>query len=163
MNTADRSIATLDTAIRRRFDFIEMMPDTEVLTGIEINGINISAMLEKMNERITVLFDREHTIGHAYFIGLNDDPNMETLANIFKNKVIPLLQEYFYEDYERIRLVLADNQTSETEKQFVTAEIVNVVSLFGNSDIDIIDDTKRYVINDTAFKNKDAYIKIYKD
>ena len=161
MNTADRSIATLDTAIRRRFDFIEMMPDKKVLEGIDFDGIDISEMLEKMNERITVLFDREHTIGHAYFIGLKDNPNMVTLANIFKNKVIPLLQEYFYEDYERIRLVLADNQVSETEKQFITAETVDVTDLFGNSDIDIIDDTKRYKINDDAFDSKYAYIKIY--
>ena len=98
---------------------------------------------------------------HAYFIGLKDNPNMVTLANIFKNKVIPLLQEYFYEDYERIRLVLADNQVSETEKQFITAETVDVTDLFGNSDIDIIDDTKRYKINDDAFDSKYAYIKIY--
>ena len=161
MNTADRSIATLDTALRRRFDFVEMMPDTKVLEGIEFDGINISAMLEKMNERIAVLFDREHTIGHAYFIGLKDSPDMETLANIFKNKVIPLLQEYFYEDYERIRLVLADNQVSETEEQFIIAETVDSVALFGNSEIDILDDTKRYIINDNAFENADAYIKIY--
>ena len=86
---------------------------------------------------------------------------METLANIFKNKVIPLLQEYFYEDYERIRLVLADNQVSETEKQFIIAEDVKVTELFGNSEIDIIDDTKRYIINDNAFENADAYMKIY--
>lgn len=161
MNTADRSIATLDTALRRRFDFVEMMPDTKVLEGIEVDGVNISVMLEKMNERIAVLFDREHTIGHAYFIGLKDSPDMETLANIFKNKVIPLLQEYFYEDYERIRLVLADNQVSETEEQFIIAETVDSVALFGNSEIDILDDTKRYIINDNAFENADAYIKIY--
>lgn len=161
MNTADRSIATLDTALRRRFDFVEMMPDAEVLEGIEVDGINISAMLRKMNERIAVLFDREHTIGHAYFIGLKDNLNMEKLASIFKNKVIPLLQEYFYEDYERIRLVLADNQVSENEKQFIIAETVDATALFGNSEIDIVDETKRYMINDNAFKNADAYIKIY--
>lgn len=161
MNTADRSIATLDTALRRRFDFVEMMPDAEVLEGIEIDGISISAMLEKMNERIAVLFDREHTIGHAYFMGLKDNSNMETLANIFKNKVIPLLQEYFYENYERIRLVLADNQVLESEKQFIIAETVDANALFGNSEIDIIDETKRYVINHNAFENADAYIKIY--
>lgn len=161
MNTADRSIATLDTALRRRFDFVEMMPNTKVLEGIEVDCVNISVMLEKINERISVLFDREHTIGHAYFIGLKDSPDMETLANIFRNKVIPLLQEYFYEDYERIRLVLADNQVSETEKQFIIAETVDSVALFGNSEIDILDDTKRYIINDNAFENADAYMKIY--
>lgn len=161
MNTADRSIATLDTALRRRFDFVEMMPDENVLSGIDVDGIDISRMLGNINERISVLFDREHTIGHAYFIGLKNNDNIETLANIFRNKVIPLLQEYFYEDYEKIRLVLADNQVQEKEKQFITADEVKVNELFGTNDVDLIDDTKRYIINNNAFENKDAYIKIY--
>lgn len=163
MNTADRSIALLDTALRRRFDFVEMMPDAEILNEVVVDGIEISKMLAKMNERIAVLFDREHTIGHAYFIDLKNSSNMKTLADIFKNKIIPLLQEYFYEDYERIRLVLADNQVekTETEKQFILAENVDASALFGSSDIDIFDDTKRYVINNDAFENKEAYIKIY--
>ena len=161
MNTADRSIAMLDTALRRRFDFVEMMPDAEILKGIDVEGIDISKMLEVMNKRIEVLFDREHTIGHAYFIGLKDNNDIETLANIFKNKVIPLLQEYFYEDYEKIRLVLADNQSEDEAKQFIKIEDLKIKDLFGKNDIDILDDPKKYYINDVAFKNKDAYIKIY--
>lgn len=161
MNTADRSIATLDTALRRRFDFVEMMPDENVLSGIDVDGIDISRMLGKINERIAVLFDREHTIGHAYFIGLRNDNSIDALANIFRNKVIPLLQEYFYEDYEKIRLVLADNQVSDEDRQFIVADEVKVNELFGTNDVDIIDDTKRYLINNNAFENKDAYIKIY--
>lgn len=161
MNTADRSIATLDTALRRRFDFVEMMPDENFLSGIDVDGIDISRMLGKINERIAVLFDREHTIGHAYFIGLRNDNSIDALANIFRNKVIPLLQEYFYEDYEKIRLVLADNQVSDEDRQFIIADEVKVNELFGTNDVDIIDDTKRYLINNNAFENKDAYIKIY--
>ncbi len=161
MNTADRSIATLDTALRRRFDFVEMMPDENVLSGIDVDGIDISRMLGKINKRIAVLFDREHTIGHAYFIGLRNDNSIDALANIFRNKVIPLLQEYFYEDYEKIRLVLADNQVSDEDRQFIIADEVKVNELFGTNDVDIIDDTKRYLINNNAFENKDAYIKIY--
>lgn len=161
MNTADRSIAMLDTALRRRFDFVEMMPDAEILKGIDVEGIDISKMLEVMNKRIEVLFDREHTIGHTYFIGLKDNNDIETLANIFKNKVIPLLQEYFYEDYEKIRLVLADNQSEDEAKQFIKIEDLKIKDLFGKNDIDILDDPKKYYINDVAFKNKDAYIKIY--
>lgn len=161
MNTADRSIATLDTALRRRFDFVEMMPDENVLSGIDVDGIDISRMLGKINERIAVLFDREHTIGHAYFIGLRNDNSIDALANIFRNKVIPLLQEYFYEDYEKIRLVLAANQVSDEDRQFIVADEVKVNELFGTNDVDIIDDTKRYLINNNAFENKDAYIKIY--
>ena len=161
MNTADRSIAMLDTALRRRFDFVEMMPDADILKGVEVDGIDISKMLDMMNKRIEVLFDREHTIGHAYFIGLNDNNNIETLANIFKNKVIPLLQEYFYEDYEKIRLVLADNQAEDGAKQFIKIEDVKIKELFGKSDLDMLDEPKKYYINEEAFKNKDAYIKIY--
>lgn len=161
MNTADRSIATLDTALRRRFDFVEMMPDTDILEGILVDGIDVGTMLKKINERITILFDREHTIGHAYFIELKENHKMETLAKIFKNKVIPLLQEYFYEDYDRIRLVLADNQVSEKDLQFIIAENVDAASLFGSNDIDFLDDSKCFKINNTAFENKDAYIKIY--
>lgn len=161
MNTADRSIAMLDTALRRRFDFVEMMPDADILKDVEVDGIDISKMLDMMNKRIEVLFDREHTIGHAYFIGLKDNNNIETLANIFKNKVIPLLQEYFYEDYEKIRLVLADNQAEDGTKQFIKIEDVKIKELFGKSDLDMLDEPKKYYINEEAFKNKDAYIKIY--
>ena len=72
MNTADRSIATIDTALRRRFRFKEMMPDADVLKGISVEDISVSEMLARMNKRICVLYDREHTIGHAYFIPLRD-------------------------------------------------------------------------------------------
>lgn len=161
MNTADRSIATLDTALRRRFEFVEMMPDADVLAGVNVDGIDISRMLEKINKRIEVLFDREHTIGHAYFIDLKESNDIETLANIFRNKVIPLLQEYFYEDYERIRLVLADNQVSDEDKQFIVSEEIKINELFGTNDVEILEDSKHYHINTAAFENKDAYIKIY--
>lgn len=109
MNTADRSIATIDTALRRRFRFKEMMPDADVLKGISVEDISVSEMLARMNKRISVLYDREHTIGHSYFIPLRDNPTIEQLAEIFENAIVPLLQEYFYEDYEKIRLVLGDN------------------------------------------------------
>ena len=110
MNTADRSIATIDTALRRRFNFKEMLPDEEVLDGIYVEDVSIKDIFIKMNKRITVLFDREHTLGHAYFLPLKDAPTIETLANIFENSIIPLLQEYFYEDYEKIRMVLGESE-----------------------------------------------------
>jgi len=103
MNTADRSIALLDTALRRRFEFVEMMPKSEVLKDIEIEGINLQNMLETINKRIEYLYDRDHTIGHSYFL---DIEIFEDLKNVFKNKIIPLLQEYFYDDYEKIMMVL---------------------------------------------------------
>lgn len=108
MNTADRSIALMDTALRRRFEFIEMLPDLEVLNSLEVENINIRLMLEKINQRVEYLYDRDHTIGHAYFMSLKENQTLEELENIFKNKIIPLLQEYFYDDWEKILMVLGN-------------------------------------------------------
>ncbi|MBP3709335.1 MAG: AAA family ATPase [Treponema sp.] len=93
MNTADRSIEALDTALRRRFIFIEKMPDADKLDVVD--GIDLAAMLNTMNTRLEYLLDRDHTIGHAYFINAK---NVEDIRNIFANKIIPQLQEYFYSD-----------------------------------------------------------------
>jgi 5-methylcytosine-specific restriction enzyme B len=117
MNTADRSIALMDTALRRRFEFIEMLPDLEVLNNLEVDGINIKLMLEKINQRVEYLYDRDHTIGHAYFMSLKDNSTLQELENIFKNKIIPLLQEYFYDDWEKILMILGDG--------FIKKEIVS--------------------------------------
>lgn len=156
MNTADRSIATIDTALRRRFRFKEMMPDIDVLKGISVEGVSIAEMLERMNKRIAVLYDREHTIGHAYFIPLRDNPTLEKLAEIFENAIVPLLQEYFYEDYEKIRLVLGDNNKVNKEEQFVVVVENDYNELFGSTDIGF-DDSVTYEINRVAFKNIKAY------
>ena len=110
MNTADRSIALMDTALRRRFDFTEMLPRPELL-DFEVEGLHVKRMLEKINTRIEYLYDRDHTIGHAYFMGLKEKNGSELKAEldtIFKNKIIPLLQEYFYDDWEKILMVLGD-------------------------------------------------------
>lgn len=156
MNTADRSIATIDTALRRRFQFKEMMPDSNVLNGIRVEDISVSDMLTRMNKRISVLYDREHTIGHAYFIPLRDNPTIEKLAEIFENAIVPLLQEYFYEDYEKIRLVLGDNTKGNKEEQFIIAVDNDYNELFGSSDIGF-DDSVTYEINRVAFDNIEAY------
>lgn len=110
MNTADRSIAIMDTALRRRFEFKEMLPDSNVIrqevgNNGEVDGIDIAEILDSMNRRIEFLYDREHTLGHAYFLNIR---SIEELQSVFENKVIPLLQEYFYEDYEKIQAVLND-------------------------------------------------------
>ena len=107
MNTADRSIQLLDTALRRRFDFIEMMPDPDhSLIPQNVEGIALRKMLGTMNERITLLLDREHQIGHTYLFGAD---TMERLSKAFQNKIFPLLQEYFFDDWPRIRAVLGGN------------------------------------------------------
>lgn len=105
MNTADRSITSLDTALRRRFEFIEMMPDVSKLS-MDCEGINLQELLKAINTRIEYLLDREKTIGHAFFTGVE---NLNDLKSIFQNKIIPLLQEYFYNDYALINAVLNDN------------------------------------------------------
>ena len=156
MNTADRSIATIDTALRRRFLFREMLPNPQVLADVMVEDLSISAMLNRMNQRIAVLYDREHTIGHAYFMKLRDNPTVETLAEIFRNNIIPLLQEYFYEDYEKIRLVLGDPQKTGPEEQFITVCENDYAALFASVDIGL-DDSNTYEINDKAFCNIESY------
>src|SRR5574344_1140472 len=115
MNTADRSIAPIDTALRRRFVFEEMAPNPNLLSKDKIQvskdditdtGIELDKLLEAINTRIEYLYDRDHTIGHAYLI---DVKTLDDLKFAFKNKIIPLLAEYFYEDWENIDLVLNNN------------------------------------------------------
>lgn len=137
MNTADRSIALIDTALRRRFNFIEMMPHPDVLSS-DIDGVNLQKLLEKLNTRIETLLDREHTIGHAYFINCK---TLEDIEKVFRNKVIPLLQEYFFDDYEQIRLVLGE--------KFIKRELLPSLG-------DVME-KYRYTINEEAFKDSESY------
>ncbi|MBQ6924390.1 MAG: AAA family ATPase [Kiritimatiellae bacterium] len=162
MNTADRSIALLDTALRRRFNFVEMMPEPGRLADIEVEetGIDLAKMLRTMNNRIEFLLDREHTIGHAYFMGdFQKNPTLDGLADIFRNKIVPLLQEYFFDDYSKICLVLGDNAKPKDD-QFVQ-EATNHASLFAGSQIDIDLDKPTYRINPGAFDRVEAYSGIY--
>ena len=105
MNTADRSVEALDTALRRRFSFVEMLPNPDVLATEEVGGIKLSDVLKTINERVEILVDRDHTIGHSYFIGVDTE---QKLVDAFKDKIVPLLQEYFYGDYGKIGLVLGN-------------------------------------------------------
>ena len=106
MNTADRSLTQIDTALRRRFEFLEIAPDPSLLSE-NIEGIDLQKLLEAMNTRIAALYDREHLIGHSYLMGVD---SFAELKNRFASRIIPLLQEYFYDDYEKIRLVLNDER-----------------------------------------------------
>lgn len=107
MNTADRSVEALDTALRRRFSFVEMMPEYEALNKIQFDDFHLGELLKTINSRIEALLDRDHTIGHSYFINIKPN-DTEALKEAFTNKIIPLLQEYFYHDYEKLALILGE-------------------------------------------------------
>lgn len=164
MNTDDRSIALMDTALRRRFQFVEMMPDSDVLRKIhadKVEDLDVAAMLDKINERIEFLYDREHTIGHAFFTDLKDDATLEKLQSIFEKSVIPLLQEYFYEDYQKIQLVLGDNAKSDDSLKIIIDEKVVAKNIFKGNVEDVIDlPEKKYSINSKAFENINSYKEI---
>jgi len=135
MNTADASIAKLDVALRRRFDFIEMPPKPDLLKGINVGGVDLELMLAAINSRIELLYDREHTIGHSFFMGLNSKSPIGDLAGVFKKNIIPLLQEYFFDDWERIHWVLdAYKSNSESGKKlFFVRKKENVTHVMGES------------------------------
>lgn len=156
MNTADRSIALLDTALRRRFQFRELQPDPSVLNDVFVEDLSIKELFTRMNQKISILFDREHTIGHAYFLPLKENPTLETLASTFRTTILPLLQEYFYEDYEKIQLILGDNKKAKECDQFIIKSPVDYAVLFGSTDFEI-DDSFSYQINIDAFTHIDAY------
>ncbi|EKG3507454.1 AAA family ATPase [Salmonella enterica] len=154
MNTADRYLALMDTALRRRFDFVEMMPDLSLLSGAKVKGIELEPLLEKLNSRIEALYDREHTLGHAFFMPVKnalDAGDEETAFKQFKiafqKKIIPLLQEYFFDDWNKIRLVLADNQKQDDSLQFVIEKTDDLDTLFGNNH-----DLRRHDQQSTAYE-----------
>lgn len=173
MNTADRSIALMDTALRRRFEFIEMMPkpyllpDTSKLDDKHIQEINLEFLLENINKRINYLYDRDHQIGHAYLIGVK---TKQELDDVFRNKIIPLLQEYFYDDWEKIKLVLGEHNNqiksyknndydfNESYDCFIKATTLNADTVLGCSYDDYQDEVSDYIVNSEFSIN--AYLKI---
>jgi len=165
MNTADRSLAGLDIALRRRFTFEEMPPKPELLDDINVfdmdeeYAVNIGLTLSKMNERIEVLLDRDHCLGHAYFMPLKNDKSMEKLAFIFRQQILPLLEEYFFEDWERIAWVLNDQNKKQPEHKFlknVSADLGSLSNLFGAEVAGNLQD-RRWHINEEAFGKIESY------
>ncbi|HIF9432209.1 TPA: McrB family protein [Photobacterium damselae] len=171
MNTADRSLAMMDTALRRRFDFVEMMPKPELFKNRKVRNIDLTKLLTTLNNRIEVLYDREHTLGHAFLFPVyneqDEDKAFQLLKAAFKNKIIPLLEEYFFDDWNKIRLVLGDNQ-KETALCFVTKQEDSYESLFGtNHGLNLYEDTKvtfqlaSFDGHDSVWDQPEAYIAIY--
>lgn len=153
MNTADKSLAALDTALRRRFEFVEMMPDADALRGRVVSDVDLSKLLTTMNRRIEMLYDREHMMGQAYFISVRTMPQ---LAQCFMKKVIPLLQEYFFDDYEKIGWVMG-KASDPRDCAFVRVrERTRFQMMFDLPDVlDIVEDEK-------VFMDPENYIQIYR-
>ncbi|MBC7475472.1 MAG: AAA family ATPase, partial [Candidatus Sericytochromatia bacterium] len=159
---ASQNIEVFDQNFRRRFDFIELDINYDLLK-FKIDGIEIDKMLMKINERIEYISDEQLRIGHSYFIELKDNPSFEALKNTFKNKIIPLLQYYFFEDIEKIYLILGDNNKKDQSLQFVQQKKINIKNLFGNNakiKNRNIDDKNLYKFNSPNDPN--AFIQIYK-
>ena len=117
MNTADRSIALLDTALRRRFDFEEIMPKPELLRGKVVEEINLQILLTRINERITDKYDRDHQIGHSYLMGVN---TKEQLERAYKNRILPLLNEYFYNESKTVAEILNCSEDELKTSDFIS-------------------------------------------
>ena len=143
MNTADRSIALLDTALRRRFKFVELMPDlTKISANVE--GLRLREFVSKINVRIETLYDREHQIGHAKFINCD---TLNSVGDVFRNYVIPLLAEYFFEDRARIAEVLEDRPVKENGFNgcFLRASVLNPPNTFTEGEFE---SKLRWEVND---------------
>lgn len=177
MNTADRSLALLDTALRRRFEFVPVMPDARDDDGAPLHGLRVTSgeqvieiprLLDALNQRVEALYDRDHCIGHAYFTALaqvpDGDERLVALAQVFSTRILPLLEEYFFEDWQKIRLVLGDNQKPEAARFVIESQDHedDLARLFGSDHgLDSYATKRRYAVQAAAFSNPEAYIGIY--
>lgn len=164
MNSADRSLTPLDTALRRRFEFVEVMPNYLAIRNMPahgfVGGVSLESLLDTINQRIEALIGRDHVIGHAYFLPIK---TLDDLRQVFLNKIIPLLAEYFFEDWSKIRLVLADH-LKPAEQQMVQEVNTDAQALFGPAPVHLL---PRHRINpalqqaDGVFAQPDAYRAVY--
>ena len=160
MNTADRSIALLDSALRRRFRFEELTPKPELLDSIEDdegNAIDLRQLLQAMNARLSRLLHRDQTLGHSYFYHVK---SFDELRRVFAREILPFLQEAFYDDWRQIRYVLADQAVDE-ELQLVRARTQSAAELFPKADPAEIGDGEAFEIIREDDITPDAIRKIY--
>jgi hypothetical protein len=158
MNTADRSVEALDTALRRRFSFEEMLPKPDLLKFKGENGsgkigeINLEELLLIINERVEALVDRDHTIGHAFFMEVT---SIDSLRSVFANKVIPLLQEYFYGDYAKMEMVIGPNFFNNEKRK------KKVLFAIQNEDVEIPNGSYELMnVLDQTFQFEEAIIRL---
>lgn len=151
MNTSDRSLASIDLALRRRFKFIHVLPEPSLLGDTKIAGIHLAHLLARMNERIEVLLDADHLIGHAYFMPLLNGGTLKDLADIFRTQIIPLLGEYFFDDAQKICWVLNDHR-KEAQHQIVKQLPDRTAELFGEN-INLPSLSRKWRLNETALES----------
>jgi 5-methylcytosine-specific restriction endonuclease McrBC GTP-binding regulatory subunit McrB len=146
MNTADRSLTLLDAALRRRFVFHPVWPEPEVLPVITIDGtaLDLSQFLQAINARVERLLSREQVIGHAYLLDVPQ--SLEGVAQALGQRILPLLEEYFFEDWGQIRKVLADDQKPKG------LQFIREVSNGG---------IKRFERDPSAFDDIEAFVRVY--
>lgn len=158
MNTADRSLAGLDVALRRRFVFKEMPPLPELLDEVKVEDcIPVGELLRVINRRIEALLDREHVLGHAYFMPLKENPSLARLSKIFANQVLPLLQEYFFDDWQRIQWVLNDHRKPDPAFRFIQAKDMGLKALFGE-EVNVSQHRAGWIVNGEAFDMVESYL-----
>ncbi len=165
MNSTDRSIALIDTALRRRFIFNEYTSEY-VLLEKDIEGIDLSNLINTINSRIEYLLDKDHLIGHAYFMGIT---SKNELCKIFRNKIIPLLQEYFYNDFAKIQLIFGDNKEwkKQEDLKLVIEKTQSQAKIIFGSEIDGYEERTVYAIRPDLMSetydsiNSNVFISIY--
>ena len=153
MNTADRSIALLDIALRRRFEFVELMPKYDILSkDVAGSGLDLSKLLEQLNQKISIMIDRDHQIGHSYFMKVH---SLDGLHQAWYKKIVPLVQEYFYNDWERLEIMLGKHTASGTG--FVASKVVNFP---GEADMDdtTLYDIHQYTVSELVKALKDLIV-----
>lgn len=168
MNTSDRSIASIDIALRRRFKFVEMMPKPEKLVDennqpliVDSININLQELLQILNERISYLLDRDHQIGHSYFMNWKNY-DLATLKDVWFDEIMPLLNEYFYSDWDKLQAILGKAKEKDTEKSF----IIKIKKPNLPYDIDCNDEdayydfSKKQDVNNEDFKKMLEYAKL---
>lgn len=153
MNTADRSVEALDTALRRRFTFVPMLPEETKLKPTP-DGIDLPKMLKTLNSRLKILKDADHTIGHAWLMNVNDT---DGLIKAFANKILPLLQEYFYNDYEKLGMLLGEKFF----KKPTTVDDKTLAKFFGSSLSSQYENAEQYQLEDADKLTKDVFVSLY--
>lgn len=155
MNTADRSIALLDVALRRRFEFQEMEPDYAVINR-HIGTVHLGSLLKRINDRLEYLLDRDHRIGHAYLMAAT---SLADLRRVFRVQIIPLMQEYFFDDLSRVAMVLATGQSA---PPLIGRELLRYSNLFsGEPTQGTLVERAKYVVTQDESWSEDSFSGIY--